>query len=1020
MSARLVITDSDFNLFPLLTEKLKGKVNDLCHKNFVFCEEKLTLMAERFICRKFGGSFNTEVYSFGNYLRAKKPLGNVLTKEGSAMAIKRLLKTLPLKRFNRGGDNLAPSLFELISQLKSAKANCEDVFRAAERTEGILSAKLYDAAVVFSAYEQYLAENSLSDQSSVLSLLPSALSEDEDIARADVFIIGYKGFTEQIRQAISVLLRRAVSVTAILVGGENAFAFVNETPRAFSGLCAKAGIDCVTEKAFSDYSPCAKIIKDGLFNPLYRAESGDKPEVGFLSAGGVFSETERIAEAIKRKIISGGARYRDFTVIVPDGADYEDAITENFRRLDVPFFLDVKRKPENFPVVSLLYAYANVFIKGFTISALSDFIKNPYVSEDAAFSDAFENYILKYGISYGKFRKPFVIPTASGKAEELAAFDKFRGEIVECFAKFDANALLKKTDADKKTERFSATLRAQGETEDAEVLVQSFDKVREIISEIALIIPDGLNDPKEFLSVFSSGVSAMEISVIPQYTDAVFVGNFRQASLCKAEYLFAAGLTDAVPALREDVALLTDDDLNALADIKLLIEPKIDVVNRRTREEVALGLSAFNGELYLSRPLYGVSGERTVKSEILFFIEKHFRQKDFPRFDGYITEKQGMRTFAKTCSDFASLKTDDFSVASAFYAATCGAPDRIAEYANKEVKTALSSGTKGLINSVTSPTAIEDFYVCPYRAFLSRTLKIGEREEGKMNALSVGNLMHEILKEFMVRAKEPLSDEEAEKLFSEAATAVLNKTEYSVFDDGENAYALSSAVKECEKYCLKMSRWVKVSPFKAEKEDLEAGFGDFDGARYPAVPLLGGKVKLSGKIDRIDTCNDMFRIIDYKTGGKEVKDGQIYAGVKLQLYLYSLAVKDKKLAGAYYLRLNDEFRSETDKKEFAAEGKTALTENAASAAEEEFIPLNGKDRAIPESSMTALQKYVGIMAEKAAENMEKGVIIPSPYENACDYCEFAAMCRGGLHKRTPPSADVKYIEEAVLNEEKGL
>ena len=1017
MEANLVITDSYFNIFSVLTDRLKGKLSDLSRKNFVFCEEKLTLMAERRICSAFGGSFNTEVYSFGNFLRARLPLTNALSKEGSAMAIKRILKTLPLKRFGRGRNDFASSLFELISQLKSAKVSCDDLSAAAEKTGGMLAAKLSDIAAVFYAYEKYLADNSLCDQGSALSLLPEVIENDSELSGAEVFIVGYSGFTEQMRRIISALLRRAKKVTAVLVGGENGFAFVNETPHAFADLCKKANVPCITDRVLSDYSPAGRIIKDGLYNPLYKP-AALKPEVGYLSAFGVFSETERIAEVIKRKVLEGGARYRDFTVIVPDGEDYEDAVAESFRLLQIPYFLDVKRKPENFPVVSLINAYANVFIKGMKTPVIAEFFKNPYVSEDDLFNDKFENYIYKYDLSFGKLKKPFIFP--ADDEEELSKFESFRKEIVSYFGKFDVNALLSKTDAENKTERFAENLRAAGETEDAEVLLQTFNKVREILSETAFVMPEGLNDPKEFSSVFSSGVAAMEISVIPQYNDAVFVGNYRQASLVKSDYVFAAGLTGAVPALREDVALLTDGDIDALADIKLLIEPKINVVNRRAREETATGLSAFGKELYLSRPLYDISGVLTVKSEILLYVEKLFKLKDFPPFDGYLTENQGMRTFARECSRFACLKTDDFSVPSAFYDATGGAPDKIAAAANKEIKTSLFSRGGALLKSVTSPTAIEDYYICPYRAFLSHTLKIGEREEGKVDALSVGNLMHDIFKEFMENAGDTLSEADAKALFKKASDKILAEIEYSKFDEGESAYSLRLALKECEKYCLKMSEWQKASRYKTKRGDLEAAFGDFEGARYPAVPLLGGKVKLTGKIDRIDTFNDSIRIIDYKTGGKEVKDAQIYAGVKLQLYLYSLAVKDKKLAGAYYLRVNDEFKSEDKKNGFLAEGKTALGEDAILPEEEKFIPVKGKDKAISAASMEAMRQYVKIMAERAAEQMSQGVIIPSPYENACSFCEFAAMCRGGLDKRTPLSADVKYMEEAVENEKNGV
>ena len=50
--ATLIITNSYFNVFKVLTDKLNGKTNDLENKNLVFCEEKFSLMAERIIAHK--------------------------------------------------------------------------------------------------------------------------------------------------------------------------------------------------------------------------------------------------------------------------------------------------------------------------------------------------------------------------------------------------------------------------------------------------------------------------------------------------------------------------------------------------------------------------------------------------------------------------------------------------------------------------------------------------------------------------------------------------------------------------------------------------------------------------------------------------------------------------------------------------------------------------------------------------------------------------------------------------------
>ena len=278
--------------------------------------------------------------------------------------------------------------------------------------------------------------------------------------------------------------------------------------------------------------------------------------------------------------------------------------------------------------------------------------------------------------------------------------------------------------------------------------------------------------------------------------------------------------------------------------------------------------------------------------------------------------------------------------------------------------------------------------------------------------------MHEIFRAYIARVEEATDKAASDALFDKVSRKVLSNAEFARYDEGENAFGMKLALKECAEYCYKMSRWYAASAFKSNENDLEVRFGDDKNgvkARYPAVELLGGKVKLSGKIDRIDTYGKYFRVIDYKTGNTDAGDAAIFAGVKLQLYLYSLAVTDKTLAGAYYLRVNDEYKAADGKEEPIADGKTANDAELFRAEEKEFIPVSGK-KTVGIETLSAVRRYVGLMAEKAAEQMEDGVIVPSPYKNECEYCEYAALCGGGLAPRKVKDVDADFIAQCVAAE----
>ena len=236
----LITTNSYFNMFDLLIQDLKNKGSDIQKPNLVFCEEKVSLMIERMLCYRLGGSFNTEVYSFGNFLRVQKSMDSLLSKEGSTMVVKRILSSLSLNCFKASSKTLAPTLYDLIIQLKSAKITPNDILEARQNTNGVLKNKLEDIYAVYNGYEQFIKENGFTDQSSYLSYLPSVIETTDMLKNANVYIVGFSGFTAQLRNAVDALIKRTNNLTAILCEGENELAFVNETAAFIRDLCKRA------------------------------------------------------------------------------------------------------------------------------------------------------------------------------------------------------------------------------------------------------------------------------------------------------------------------------------------------------------------------------------------------------------------------------------------------------------------------------------------------------------------------------------------------------------------------------------------------------------------------------------------------------------------------------------------------------------------------------------------------------------------------------------------------------------
>ena len=107
----------------------------------------------------------------------------------------------------------------------------------------------------------------------------------------------------------------------------------------------------------------------------------------------------------------------------------------------------------------------------------------------------------------------------------------------------------------------------QNEKEESAINAQMYDATIKLLSQMKLLLGDITLSLNEYKSVFISGISSLELSIIPQYNDAVFIGDFKQTALAKAKHLFALGLTSDVPNVQKDVSLLSDDDIKALDEL---------------------------------------------------------------------------------------------------------------------------------------------------------------------------------------------------------------------------------------------------------------------------------------------------------------------------------------------------------------------------------------------------------------------------------------------------------------------
>ncbi len=282
-------------------------------KTLVFCEDRLTLLAERAVLAATGGTFLTEVTTFKRFLRG----GATLSKEGSVMAMETILAEEKdrLGCFRAGS---ARAVYETIAQLSASRVDETALRESAGETEGSLRVKLEDLALLLEKYNGFLASRGLTDENGYLALLPGAIAEG-GLGETHAVFFAFPSFTRRALDGVAAAIENAADVTGIFVAGRESF-YTNESAVAFRRIAAQYG---EPERSFSESSLPgeAELLRRRLFSP--EKLSGEKVQsacVHVFSAADEAEEMEKIAALVKRYVCGGAGgeyRYSDLAVLVP-------------------------------------------------------------------------------------------------------------------------------------------------------------------------------------------------------------------------------------------------------------------------------------------------------------------------------------------------------------------------------------------------------------------------------------------------------------------------------------------------------------------------------------------------------------------------------------------------------------------------------------------------------------------------------------------------------------------------------
>ncbi|HAT82716.1 MAG TPA: hypothetical protein DCS59_04695 [Eubacterium sp.] len=666
------------------------------------------------------------------------------------------------------------------------------------------------------------------------------------------------------------------------------------------------------------------------------------------------------------ELIRSGYRYRDIAIICNDQETAAPIVKRVFEEYGIDLFLDTRR--------SVLSSNAAVFVVSF-LSVLENrwrsqdvfaALKTGLTPLEAGDIEQLELYVQKYHVRGSMWKKPFTKGESEYGPEGMDRLNGFREQAAACFGGLEevyrrkdqnyrcfVTALWRyMTEELKIPERITEMTEAldrEGFPEEADEASQVWNMIGGQLDQVVELIGDTAFDGAEFLELLTAGLQNAEVGVLPSTVDDIMMGTMQRTRTGDRKALLVIGANDGVlPEKPRDDGLLGMDELEELQAAGHEI-CKTDSV-RVSEERLAIyrNLSRPSEELWISWSQSDTEGKEMRRSGLVEDILGIFPDLSPER--DVLNREDGMELVGGRASTLRHL-TEGMSRAVRrgekmdpiwkpvrdWYREH--EPDRVRmldEGLRFENRVPRLSGelTDLLFNRSRqerslSASRLEKFALCPFSYFVryglvpeeERSFEAAKREIGDVYHHCIMNVTRKLSRE---HRWENVTEEECREIVTDAIDRESESYRDGLFrSGGREKYRAERMRDVCYETVLTLVRHARAG--KISDSGYEVRFGRAAELAPIVVEVNGITIYIEGQIDRIDLLeNGRVKIIDYKSGDRELKDAEVRAGRSLQLMLYMSAAREdgrRKPAGVFYFHIQEP-RAKMDK----ASGRVPLPE----------------------------------------------------------------------------------------------
>ncbi len=968
--------------------------------------------------------------------------------------------------------SIVEDMLKLSADLKKASVTPDELKTLGMRTTGILKDKLNETSDILATYEALIADNYI-DNSSDLDDLYEELKKKSLFSETEVYIDAFHSFSGQELKIIEKILEQADNLTITMTTDEifkkaddfGPFAYSKESVSEIMDIAKKSSVKisepiCCDKKSFYRY-PELRAVEENMYRANELQYENDIEAVTICEAADIRSECEAVAQEIKKLLRLENYRCRDIAIITRDLDAYGEEMEYQLSKYDIPHFRDARVSIFNQPLIQLVNSALYMCANSLTVDGVMSYLKTGLTGISVDGISEFENYILMWKISGSRFKTPFTMhPEGYGNEfserdiEKLNRINNIREKAIKPLtnlfetlknptgktAAYGIFKLLQDVNAAENLKSLAISLEYNGDEFTAHNQARIWDELIRIIDDFALVLDNTRLTKKRVYELFTAAVKNIDMGNIPKGLDEVSVGDAARIRIDAPRATFILGANDGIFPMRGSFnSLFSEKDKQQIKELGYKIGGDREIYRKAERFFSYYACCCATDKLFVGYSRQNISGEVMTASEIVSQLEKvlpNTKRISAPSvncLDFCEGIKPAFELAAETVNENSTLSVtlkkafenkNDYGKKLVFLQNT----DKNLDFKIENQETATELFGKNLYMSASK---CETYSQCPFRYFMEYGLRAKLRKPAELDPLQRGILIHHIFEE----ALKQYSIQEFVKLSENDLTEIINNItdEYLISRMGgeENPKRFQYLYNRYKKIALILLKRIQKEFSKSDFEPV--GFEvriSNDGIVKPYEILLenGGKLKLTGTVDRVDMYeNDgekYIRVVDYKTGTKDFNLSDVLYGLNMQMLLYLFAIEkngsdiyeDIKPCGILYYPArvsipkaeNADDSIENLKKKDNRMNGLLLNNSAVIQAMEndlsgEFIPIkiskNGDltGQLISAETFGKLTKKLDGILYDIATGLQSGKIPAVPvngknYDKTCEYCDYRSVC----------------------------